>query len=733
MKKRKFYSILAISLSAFALLGWGCSENEFADSRALSKGLILNLSVDGQPAASATSDNLASNALLREDVVETVDVFFVQDGAVKKYVQSTVTNGKATLGNDPLTGVFDIYVLANRHQTTDLTQIKTLDDLLLLKDTDIDIARAEGEKTGTNNSYKDKTFLMDGKVTDWDADTQTTGTSIAVDLSRAAAKFVVNVQYNEGFLSPESGRTVVGVSKKLIHYTSDVRAFADGSSIALVELPVQGNSSIDDFSEANTTAGSGTARTDVLYAYSYPNEWGNDVAERETYFLVNVRYTDNTHSEPINNYYKVPVRVSSKTEDLKLNRNTQYTVNVTIDRLGNESIDEAENLTPMFTIESWQPETINVDSDTPNYLMLSEYNIEMRNVADTTVTFFSSTPIKVEVTDAFYVNKYGDEVRSKEDGSTVKGLIKTVYDTENLQGDIRINSPIPDNVTARYITLTVTNTNQPVPISKEVTIVQYPLEYISGVPGWYSARSDFDATWLDAGKNFSSQPKVSEGGLIGGLFSSRVYDESWGILPYGTNAGGGILGTINYDPDGEGQDNNRMYVVQITSTTDKYEESQYCIARPTLTADNDGELITASDDENTLLVSPTFMLASQLGITGGSNWDYEKAIKHCKNYIEVAKFSNGDTMIFDDWRMPTYAEFSIIASYQNDIKVKEDEVIEDEVIEKVLVFPEYITAATSTKYKYYKVPGNSGMGTGVRCIRDVTPQDLETLHAHGVK
>lgn len=57
------------------------------------------------------------------------------------------------------------------------------------------------------------------------------------------------------------------------------------------------------------------------------------------------------------------------------------------------------------------------------------------------------------------------------------------YDESALSGGLKIHSEVPEIVTARYFTLTVTNGDG---MEKTINVVQYPLEYISGVPGLYS-------------------------------------------------------------------------------------------------------------------------------------------------------------------------------------------------------------------------------------------------------
>lgn len=700
--------------------GWGCTE-EFPTGNATdTEGLVLEIGV-GNTLATSSMTRGANNTDLKEAYVQTVDVFFLKGETVEHYVpKASVTDGKAVLASgiwkDTYRGTYDVYVLANKHDydnpatsgtvETDLNWVTTKTQLLALTDTDTNVAKAEGERRGQNNVFTGKTFLMDGSTAGWDADAAEANATISVTVAHAAAKLKVNVSYTDEFLIP--GRAITSVSKKLVHYVQDAKAFAEGGSIALVEP--QGEAGSDGFSLANFTEGEGVGRKDVLYAYSYPNEWGTDIAERETYFLMNIPYTD-SDGEPHQNYYKVPVRISGNTDDLKLNRNTEYTINVTIDRLGNETIDEPKTLKPTFSVAPWKVQNIDVDGDTPNYLVVSEKEIEMHNVADTVVTFFSSSPIKVEVTEAYYVNKNGSEVSVIENG-----LVSTDYDHGTLTGKITVHSNIPTNVTARYITLRVTNGVSPEQI---IHIVQYPLEYIAGVPGWYSTRDDFTATWQDHvdGKRFDSRPTVSNN-----RFSSKVYESPYIYTYYAEEQGWwNTYYTIERGNRQDDQSNNRMYLVQITSTS-----GGHTVARPAMEGEGD-DIVTQSNAENNLLVSPMFMLASQLGTVSVQGWT--TAQTHCKQYVEVAQYPDGATKRLADWRLPTFSELQVIAQYQKE---------QPDVMDEVLAGDSYWSAHSGYCIeKNWRGEWGSEPSTGsscyIRCIRDVTPEDLEEFRAHGIK
>ncbi|MBR6589308.1 MAG: hypothetical protein IKK67_02400, partial [Bacteroidaceae bacterium] len=106
--------------------------------------------------------------------------------------------------------------------------------------------------------------------------------------------------------------------------------------------------------------------------------------------------------------------------------------------------------------------------------------------------------------------------------------------------------------------------------------------------------------------------------------------------------------------------NNRMYEVRITATSSKYRIGypQTAIWTPET---GKSQLYALDTEENNQLVSPHFVIASQLGNTSATAF-WEMAHDHCMHYVEVDNEGN----VFDDWRLPTIAELSIIKQYQLD-------------------------------------------------------------------
>lgn len=173
-----------------------------------------------------------------------------------------------------------------------------------------------------------------------------------------------------------------------------------------------------------------------------------------------------------------------------------------------------------------------------------------------------------------------------------------------------------------------------------------------------------------------------------------------------------IPNLVYYLEDNGTASNNQMYHVVITSTSGDYQ-----LGRPIMKE----EIVDPNNLDNDKLVSPSFMLASQLGNSSTISW--EDAKNQCKNYVEVG--INGE--VYDDWRLPTAAEINIIIKYQTDDKVntKDNRAVMDYVLNyEGQSNPDYWVSRSN--YFMHIPPSGEGTLQGgssdaehrVRCVRD---------------
>lgn len=139
-----------------------------------------------------------------------------------------------------------------------------------------------------------------------------------------------------------------------------------------------------------------------------------------------------------------------------------------------------------------------------------------------------------------------------------------------------------------------------------------------------------------------------------------------------------------------------MYHVRITASS-----GTYTIGRPRITNG-----VTDPGADNAELVSPSFMIASQLGAVQPTEYK-DVAASHCEQYVEVYKDENGNTVHLDDWRLPTKAELNIIMKFQ----------YSSDAMDEVLAGAWYWSASESV----YNKDGEDGSADDayIRCIRDV--------------
>lgn len=387
------------------------------------------------------------------------------------------------------------------------------------------------------------------------------------------------------------------------------------------------------------------------------------------------------------NYYKIPMG-----KDSRLDRNTHYVVTGTISAPGSSHPDTPMTLEDIeFKVVNWQPQDVNIGDDAGvHYLYVNKTAYSIRNVAeDRTLTFSSSSPITITVKEAYFTDKEGNNKyyywdNKKTDTQyhpnyNAKGelLDETITaasaETGALSGDIVLNSPVPDNNLPRTIVLTITNDDHDM---VEVTVTQYPLDWIQYTEGVYSYWDDDQWSTYEYKRRGRGAPNgqpytgASKGSTDGytwkgaahGGFSSKFVTPGKQIHEYQYKNSGGWNPTYRLTDAGNlsNLSDYRMYHIQITSTSD-----EYVLGRPKL--DENGH--TAAGDDNAQMVSPSFMINSQLGATTGltiSNKDTDLPWAHsyADHYAEVFIDSKGEKCVYRDWRLPTEAEYKIIQKFQ---------------------------------------------------------------------
>lgn len=683
--------------SMVVLLAWllpACTaDDDLAPAVKPAEGLTISLETPGvlSRVTEAGNDTLNENTIsqaqlliFNSDGTRTPDgyrSFEFTDGKAEAVIATGNWKNNTQLFDKGADATYDIYVVANAHEgSTSLQNVSTLDGLLSAVDEDADIWKLEGANIGTGTvGYTDKRFAMSGVSSGFVPETKEDEYTISVTMERLAAKVEVNITFSDEF---KAQFKPTGFYSSLRNYATRSLLRADKEE-SFTDRGIAGNGTNDPMVAAPEK--DFDKRTAKLVLYTYPTDWGGDVLQ-ETFVLLNMpgNYTEQEGAQleyKGSNYYKIPVRLGDATAH-QLNRNTIYRVNVTIDRMGQPQLDVPVELTPKYEVIPWTTVTIDVDNGDLNYLEVVKDEIIMKNIEKSEEQYFtSSSSVTASIEEVYYYDKYGTKQTISRNSYGRYGI--SVEPAAGNFGNVTINSDVPTNNGIRYIKVKVTNGQG---LSKEFTVKQYPLEYIVTVPGWYSYRTDFGSTYEEKGNR-----KVSND-----YFSSKVYYEgNWwndeGIYTYTWSryASNPSLGTRQ-----NGNDNNNMYFVRITKTS-----NEYVLSVPAM--DKDG--YTESSPENNQLVAPAFMIASQLGTVYPQRFNDAK--EHCKQYAE--KSLAGE--VYDDWRLPTEAELEIIDKYQNTAGSVIDEVLGGK----------YYWAASGKAYETQKGTEGTKDEAYIRCIRTV--------------
>lgn len=698
MKKLNKYrkSVQGLMLLTFGLTMAGCSAQDDFFTETSSESLSIKPSVtEATVSRAVASDTTLHEAALDNLYVKIFDKEYQEQSVNKKFDSNLQSNHKEVLGkgnwkvdlNLQENKDYFVYSIANAKE--DLTQVNSLVDLKTNVQTDEDIWKPYSNKNATK-----KNFLMTANSL-WTVSKEPTQT-IDSKLTRAAAKIVVNLKINV------EGYEVVGEPTwQLLNYNTQTTLFGPNTATNIASM-----------SETETMAE--TAGGYQLVTYSYATSWDDNASAPQA--KIKVMLKKKGEETPVDYYYSIPVRNPKATKSLE--RNYVYTANATVTSLGSSSdITYGAAMDLVYDVQKWtKGEETTINAGDQKYLLVSPTFMIMKNQRfdNSTIKFYGSGKCTVETVEIYYYDKngkkqscsgsqsfkasaqYADGHGELEDQGTI-----VIGDAKNTTNDF-----VPLSV--KYIKIKVTCEGVKDPV--DVTIKQYPLEYIQGIAGWYSTKDEFTNTYWQWGwvtetkegidwqndRTVHSEKKGSDDDH----FNAKVKEEGdYYIYEYYDNyIKGGYQATKKKSSTGDS--NNRMYVVQITNTP---KNSKYKIGHVT---NIDKETKLSSED----VVSPAFMLASQLGTVLPFN-DGVDASEHCDKYIEVRK----DGTKYTDWRLPTASEIGVITNYQYNKN--------QNVIDVVLAGGSYW--ALNGK-QVEANPNNTNTGY-VRCVRDLSPDEVKKL------
>lgn len=567
-----------------------------------------------------------------------------------------------------------------------------------------------------------QSLLMEGETSAQLNDGTGNLVEVTVPLTRAAVKVCVEVTIGAPVRSDDTAAdnpggyvettyAFFGGTLGRLHNAADRVRMVAGHELSLAEL--EGHLVTNEAWTSFEVIGDSRS---TLSFYCYPNDWsGAHTIDQETFVNVDIPITVRTQrytaaGEPLgeasveqksHNYYKVQLNYGQDADaNNKLLRNHLYRVRATLRTLGSSTPEVPVELDPQCTFEilDWQKITIDVNPDDLQFLVLKRNALTMANTTQDSVYFISTSPLdmattKTRVIEAYYFNDYGQkqQVAAGEFYPTLSQSDEAGY-----TGYLKIASATPTNNVPKYIRISVENQQG---VTDTLFVAQYPLEYFTSEQSWYSYVDDGTLGQPNSScfsyeqaptRNSTSGDRIyagSGGGYVIGFWDLQFFS----MVVYSTNATNGEsviyqyyynnpIDVIWHDNDWNLQlytdwsflggspvtvnlNNARIYHLYMTSTNDMTlpgnsadsSDNEYRLGIPQ--TDSNGYTVNTAD--NNKLVSPSLMVASQLGCTKA--WGNRSEVElHCKQYVE--KTAAG--VVYDDWRLPTRAEMDVLTYYQ---------------------------------------------------------------------
>lgn len=482
MKKLNKYrkSVQGLMLLTFGLTMAGCSAQDDFFTETSSESLSIKPSVTEATVsrAAVASEQTLREAALDNLYVKIFDKEYKEQSVNKKFDHNLQSNQKEVLGqgnwkvdlNLQENKDYFVYSIANAKE--DLKQVNSLDDLVKEVQTDADIWKPYSSNNATKN------FLMTAN-SGWTVSKEPTQT-IESNLTRAAAKIVVNLKINV------AGYEVVGVPTwQLLNYNTQTTLFGQNTA-----------KNIASMSETETMAK--TADVYQLVTYSYATSWDDNASAPQAKIKVMLKKGD---EKPVDYYYSIPV--CEPKENKSLERNYVYTANATVTSLGSSSdITYGDAMDLVYDVQKWtKGEETTINAGDQKYLLVSPTFMIMKNQRfdNSTIKFYGSGECTVKTSEIYYYDKNGKKQSCS--GSQYFDASAQYADGHSElkdQGTIVIgdaNNPNANDfvpLSVKYIKIKVTCEGVKDPVN--VTIKQYPLEYIQGIAGWYSTKDEFTKT-----------------------------------------------------------------------------------------------------------------------------------------------------------------------------------------------------------------------------------------------
>lgn len=168
------------------------------------------------------------------------------------------------------------------------------------------------------------------------------------------------------------------------------------------------------------------------------------------------------------------------------------------------------------------------------------------------------------------------------------------------------------------------------------------------------------------------------------------------------------LNVANAEASDKQNTRNRLYTLQFTTNQGI---SDYTITKPQLDSKN------KSTDKT---VSPALIIASA-GHSNETAESNEAARRYCQSYSETATTLKGETLNMHGWRLPTTDEVKLINQLAS-----QDKVVDRQILSNACYW-------TLDGKKAASNGAQEGNSTYVRCVHDLTLEEIEKIENQGIE
>lgn len=229
--------------------------------------------------------------------------------------------------------------------------------------------------------------------------------------------------------------------------------------------------------------------------------------------------------------------------------------------------------------------------------------------------------------------------------------------------------------------------------------------------------------------------KIVDNNLAGQIISQSdksVSDDNRGKIDIHGNKPENTISYINFlvktiDGSKSQKVNVRKYPaiyslnVESTGTKNQYQNKRLYTIQHSVTKSSNTYSVAKPSDKNDNTVSPAFIIASTINSRLQSIGSNDEAKKYCEQYKEKAKTRKGEDFDLSGWRLPTKEEVKKIISLQSG----------NNAIPNDLLQGEYYWTFDGDKSEEQSNANYNG--AFVRCVHDLTPDEIEKIEDQGIE